>query len=71
MDFTGGLFWLAVVSIVFAIICSYYWDKYRWNNGINRDNGEKWELVSVDNNEDRLYTTRKGGYCTISWRVDK
>lgn len=71
MDFGGWLFWIVIAAVMVAVVGSYMLDVFRWNKGINRDNGEPWQLVSVDENQDRLYTTRKGGFCTISWRVEK
>jgi len=71
MDLGGIIFWIVIAAVIVAVVASYILDMIRWNNGINRDNGEPWELVTVDENQDRLYTTRKGGFCTISWRVEK
>jgi hypothetical protein len=65
-----AIFFILLMSVVFAVEYSYLSQKRTWNGGICKETGEPWFLRGRDANGRRYYTTASGMNCDFTWGVD-
>lgn len=58
----------AIICILFlTIVCSFFYERHQWNNGICRKSGRRWKNFDEDSWGSYGYTDGAGNYCWISW----
>ena len=58
---------VVVVVMVIGGICSYRYEKRKWNGGICAATGKPWIQFDTDSQMGRMYKDGEGNYTDVSW----